>query len=169
MQKGNFGVDTIRRHIYSAVQIFFNLSRMGHTHIHKTWRDRVSGCSNYTATYSTRSVCACVRTRAHTLKDHHSSPQIKHAHLHTVSDQGCIAHNKEGSSQFMQNHKDHHCTMHYKRVTPQYCSKYDAMYDVGVALHTPTQLPQWAFPQRQSGALPGWQGVEASPPSGRTQ
>ena len=60
-QKGNFGVDTVRRHIHK-VQIFFNLSRMGHTHTHKTWRGRVwmSGCSNYTATYTR------VRTHAHT-------------------------------------------------------------------------------------------------------
>ena len=113
-QKGNFGVDTVRRHIHK-VQIFFNLSRMGHTHT----QDLEGPCLDEWLQQLHRYIHGCVRTCTHTLKDHHSSPQIKHAHLHTVSDQGRRAHNKEGSSQFMQNHKDHHCTMHYNRVTPQ--------------------------------------------------
>ena len=93
--------------------------------------------------------------------------QIKPAHPHTVSDRGRRAHNKAAVNSC----KTTRTTTAQCITTESHlnCSKYDAMYDVGVAQHTPTQLLLWACPQRQSGALPGWQGVEVSPPSGRTQ
>ena len=176
-QKGNFGVDTVRTHIHK-VQIFFNLSRMDHTDTQDLegpceWLQQLHRYIQYTqCVCMCVHVCACVRTHAHTcthtLKDHHSSPQIN---LPTFTPS--VAKDAEHTTrkEAVNSCKTTRTTTAQCITTESHlnCSKYDAMHDVGVALHTPTQLPQWAFPQRQSGALPGWQGVEASPPSGRTQ